>query len=200
MLDGGDPTLDGPRPGEPADIDGSGGHGAASSDTTAPRIGAYTVLRLLGKGGMGAVYEAEQKHPRRLVALKVIRASFATPSLLKRFEHESHVLGCLKHPGIAQIYQAGSLKDRHGRTTPYFAMELVAGETLTRHAETHGLDMRQRLALLARVCDAVNHAHQKGVIHRDLKPANVLVDRDGQPKILDFGVARATDGDVQQVT
>jgi tetratricopeptide (TPR) repeat protein len=160
-----------------------------------PRIGRYRILRVIGEGGMGTVYEAEQESPRRTVALKVIRPGFVTPSHLRRFEQESHLLGRLQHPGIAQVYEAGTADSGHG-PQPYFAMELVRGETLERVAEAHRLDVRARLDLFARVCDAVHHAHQKGIVHRDLKPANILVDEAGQPKVLDFGVARATDSDV----
>ena len=152
-------------------------------------IGRYRIIRLLGEGGMGAVYEAEQEQPRRVVALKVIRPGFCTPEALWRFEHEAQALGRLQHPGIAQIYEAGTADTGFG-PQPYFAMELIRGESLMAHVETHRLDTRQRLALMARICDAVQHAHQRGLIHRDLKPGNILVDDTGQPKILDFGVAR----------
>lgn len=165
------------------------------------RIGRYRILGLLGAGGMGAVYEAEQDAPCRRVALKVVRPGMATASLLRRLEHEADVLGRLQHPCIAQIFEAGTA-DTGAGPQPYFAMEYVRGEPLLTFAERHGLDTVGRLELLARLCDGVEHAHQKGVIHRDLKPANVLVEwipRDGQaplarPKILDFGVARLVDG------
>ncbi len=148
---------------------------------------------------MGVVYEAEQEDPRRRVALKVIRQGMVNRRLLSRFRHEAHVLGQLRHPGIAQIHEAGTA-DAGAGGQPYFAMELVSGRTLIEYADTRGLGTRERLELVARVCDALHHAHQKGVIHRDLKPANILVEEDGQPKILDFGVARATDADIQTVT
>jgi len=157
---------------------------------------------------MGTVYEAEQESPRRTVALKVIRAGYLSPQLLKRFEHESQVLGRLQHPGIAQVYEAGTVVEEPGsenratpsRATPFFAMEFIKGVPLTDYAASKNLGTRERLELVARICDAVYHAHQKGVIHRDLKPGNILVDESGQPKILDFGVARATDSDIQQTT
>jgi tetratricopeptide (TPR) repeat protein/predicted Ser/Thr protein kinase len=158
------------------------------------RIGAYRILRLLGEGGMGVVYEAEQASPRRTVALKVIRAGYATGEMLRRFENEAQALGRLQHPGIGQIYDAGTADTPFGRQ-PYFAMELVYGESLLAYCDTHGLDVRQRLELMANICDAVQHAHQRALIHRDLKPANILVDQSGQPHILDFGVARLTDSD-----
>jgi tetratricopeptide (TPR) repeat protein len=119
--------------------------------------------------------------------------------MLRRFEHEGMLLGRLKHPGIAQIYEAGTVETDQG-PLPFLAMELVTGVPLHRHAEDHGLGLRDRLELFAKVCDAVQHAHQRGVIHRDLKPANILVDESGQPKLLDFGIARATDGDLKATT
>ena len=109
------------------------------------------------------------------------------------------MLGRLQHPGIAQIYEADVHKDARG-STPFFAMELIDGEPLTQYAAKHNLSTRARLKLFGRICDAVQHAHQKGVIHRDLKPGNILVTEDGQPKILDFGVARAIDSDAQITT
>ncbi len=151
----------------------------------------------------------------------MVRPGYATEKMLRRFEMEAEVLGRLLHPGIAQIYEAGVWtspeREREGLPpTPFFAMELVRGVPLTKYAEGKTLSTRERLELVAKVCDAVQHAHQKGVIHRDLKPSNILVteldapsDRStqhparstlGQPKILDFGVARATDSDIQQTT
>ncbi len=164
------------------------------------RIGRYTVVRVLGEGGMGTVYEAEQESPRRAVALKVIRAGCVSAEMLRRFAHESAVLGRLQHPGIAQVYEAGTVQDERGHPVPFFAMEFIRGVPLTEFAASKRLGTRERLELVARICDAVYHAHQKGVIHRDLKPGNILVDESGQPKILDFGVARATDSDIQTTT
>ncbi len=170
------------------------------------QIGRYRILRIIGEGGMGTVYEAEQEKPRRTVALKVITPGLASPQLLKRFEQESQVLGRLQHPGIAQIYEAGMHEITSGAdrkrvvVVPYFAMELIRGRTLKAYVETKKLGTLERLGLVAKVCDAAHHAHQKGVIHRDLKPSNILVDESGQPKILDFGVARATDSDIQATT
>src|SRR6266850_2485669 len=161
-----------------------------------PRIGHYRIIRLLGEGGMGSVYEADQEQPRRRVALKVIKAGWASPDLLRRFEQESQALGRLQHPGIAQIYEAGTAATGFG-LQPFFAMELIHGMPLGEYAESRRLNVRQRLTLMIHVCDAVQHAHERGIIHRDLKPGNILVDENGQPKILDFGLARATDSDAR---
>ncbi len=163
------------------------------------RLGHYRIVRKIAEGGMGAVYEAEQENPRRTVALKIVRSGFASDELLRRFQHEAQILGRLHHPGIAQVFEAGTAPTPSG-PQPFFAMELVDGEPLTDYAERHRLGVRGRLELMVKICDAVHHAHQKGVIHRDLKPANILVDARGQPKILDFGVARATDSDLRSAT
>ncbi len=163
------------------------------------RIGDFRILRVIGEGGMGTVYEAEQDDPKRRVALKVVRGGLVTRGMLQRFHLEAQVLGRLRHPGIAQIYQAGTA-DTGGGGQPYFAMELITGRPLLDHARTHELNARRRLQIVALVCDALHHAHQKGIVHRDLKPANIIVEDDGQPKVLDFGVARATDADIQTIT
>jgi tetratricopeptide (TPR) repeat protein len=160
------------------------------------RIGPYRILRLIGQGGMGAVYEALQEKPHRKVALKVIKPGVASDEALRRFEQETHLLGKLHHPGIAQIFEAG-MADAGEGPQPYFAMELIGGLTLRRYVESAGLSLPRKLAITAAICDAVHHAHQKGIIHRDLKPGNILVDESGQPKVLDFGVARATESDRQ---
>src|SRR5262249_37690973 len=131
-----------------------------------PRIGRYRLVRLLGEGGMGTVYEAEQDNPRRLVALKVIRAGLVSSEVLKRFDQAAQILGRLHHPGIAQIYEAGMAED--GRR--FFAMEFIRGVPLDEYARRHQLNPTDRLSLMARVCEAVQHAHDQGVIHRDLKP------------------------------
>jgi len=157
-------------------------------------IGRYRVLRLLGEGGMGAVYEAAQEDPQRVVALKVIRLGMATPERLRRFRQESQALARLQHPGIAQIYESGTADSGFG-PQPYFAMELIRGLPLDEYAAAHRLDVRQKVTMIAKICDAVHHAHQRGLIHRDLKPGNILVDEMDQPKILDFGVARVTEAD-----
>jgi tetratricopeptide (TPR) repeat protein len=157
-------------------------------------IGRYRIIRIVGEGGMGIVYEAEQEQPRRTVALKVIRPGLATPERLWRFQHESQALGRLQHPGIAQIYEASTADTGLG-PQPYFAMEFICGRHLHEYAQDHQLDTRQKLTLITKICDAVHHAHQRGLIHRDLKPGNIIVDETGQPKILDFGVARITEND-----
>ena len=155
-------------------------------------IGRYRILRRHGEGGMGTVYEAEQDNPRRTVALKVIRPGLVSPELVKRFNHEAQILARFQHSGIAQVYEAGM--GENGQ--PFFAMEFIRGIPLDEYARSRGLDQQARLELLARVCDAVQHAHEKGVIHRDLKPGNILVDETGQPKVLDFGVAHVTAADL----
>jgi len=159
-------------------------------------IAGYRILRVIGEGGMGTVYEAEQERPRRIVALKMIKPGLATAALLKRFEQEAHALGRLRHPGIAQIYEAGMADAGHG-PQPYLAMEFVTGRPLDQYVTERNPGVRERLDLVARICDAVHHAHQKGIIHRDLKPGNILVEDSGQPRVLDFGLARVTDSDIQ---
>lgn len=156
------------------------------------RIGRYRIESVLGTGGMGEVYRAEQLEPvRRTVALKRLRLAKLDSRQLAWFEVERQVLAQMQHPAIAQIYDAGT--DADG--TPYFAMEYIEGDSLLRYAELHRLDLRARIVLLLRVCEGVQHAHQKGIIHRDLKPANILVSTvDGRaaPHIIDFGIATAT--------
>jgi non-specific serine/threonine protein kinase/serine/threonine-protein kinase len=156
------------------------------------RIGPYDIIQLLGEGGMGVVYEAEETAPvRRRVALKLVRAGLDdTHEVLARFDAERRALAVMNHPGIARVLHAGSSEQGE----PYFAMELVRGLPLTEFCDTRRLAVRDRLLLFIGICEAVQHAHQKGVIHRDLKPSNILVtDEEGppQPKIIDFGIAKA---------
>ena len=160
-------------------------------------LGGFLVLHAIGSGGMGVVYAAQQDRPRRTVAIKVLRRGFRHPEILRRFEHEAEVLGRLHHPGIAQVYAF-----RPGtRSVPaHLVMELVAGPPLTDYARAEQLSILARVEMIAKLADAVQHAHERGVIHRDLKPANVLVSPGGQPKVLDFGIARATGADMQRIT
>jgi hypothetical protein len=165
------------------------------------RIGRFRIVRKLADGGMGSVYEAEQENPRRLVALKVLQDERLQPQGLKRFEREAELLAKLRHPGIAQVLEAGTFRAAEGEPLrPYYAMELIHGLPIDAYADARGLSVGERLELMARLCDAVEHAHAAGVIHRDLKPANVLVDEQGQPKILDFGIARAPSGGATRQT
>ncbi|MEQ8762705.1 MAG: SUMF1/EgtB/PvdO family nonheme iron enzyme [Planctomycetota bacterium] len=161
------------------------------------QIGPYRILEKIGEGGMGSVYLAEQRQPvKRKVALKVIKWGMDTKEVVARFEAERQALTLMNHPNIARAYEAGATPQ--GR--PYFVMEHVAGDPLTEFCDRERLTTRERIELFIRICQAVQHAHQKGVIHRDLKPANILVShQDGKvaPKIIDFGVAKATS---QQLT
>ena len=164
------------------------------------RVGRYRIRSVIGTGGMGRVYAAVQETPRRTVALKIMRPGIASKSALRRFELEAQTLARLRHPGIAQVYEAGTHDDGSG-AVPFFAMEYVPGaKPITAHAAAKKLTPRQRLELFTKVCDAVAHGHQKGIFHRDLKPGNILVDASGRPKIIDFGVARATDSDMAVTT
>ncbi|MCZ6766922.1 MAG: serine/threonine-protein kinase, partial [bacterium] len=167
-----------------------------SADPAPERIGHFRIIDCLGRGGMGVVYRAEQDQPRRQVALKIMHAGLISEQLRRRFEFETSVLARLQHASIAQIYEAGT-SDAGSGPRPFFAMELVDGVTLDKFIAQAQPSIEARLRLFIAICDAVQHAHQKGVIHRDLKPANILVTEDSVPKILDFGVARATDTDVQ---
>ncbi len=179
------------------------GPGAALADELPVTVGRYEIIRLLGRGGMGEVFEARQQRPQRRVAVKLIRPGAVSPGPLRRFRHEVEALGQLHHPGIAQIFDAGNARVQRSAsgssTQPFFAMEFVRGQRLIDFARGRRLSVRDRLDLIARICDAVQHAHQRGIIHRDLKPANILVDQSGQPKILDFGVARAINADLQTI-
>ena len=144
------------------------------------KVGRYTVTRLIGHGGMGCVFEARQEQPARTVALKVLQPGFSAPSALARFRLEPEVLGRLQHPNIAQVFEAGVHEDEHG-AVPFFAMEFIADALpLLEYAAAHELPTRQRLELFAKVCDAIHHGHQKGIIHRDIKPANILIGADAE--------------------
>jgi WD40 repeat protein/serine/threonine protein kinase len=156
------------------------------------RIGPYKLLQLLGEGGMGSVYVAEQEEPvRRRVALKIIKAGMDSERIIARFEQERQALAIMDHPNIAKVLDAGTTES--GR--PYFVMELVKGIPITKYCDQEHLSPKERLDLFIPVCHAVQHAHQKGIIHRDLKPSNVLIalyDGKPVPKVIDFGVAKAT--------
>ena len=168
-------TLDGP-----AQIEGPG-----------TKIGRYELLELIGEGGMGLVYLAEQKEPvRRKVVLKIIKPGMDSKQVIARFEAERQALAVLDHPNIAHVFDAGAT----AAGMPYFVMEYVKGMSITRYCDEHKLNIEQRLRLFEQVCEGVHHAHQKGIIHRDLKPSNILVSVHGDravPKIIDFGVAKA---------
>jgi serine/threonine protein kinase len=168
--------------------------GLSSPDSGAEpsrRIGPYRILDTLGAGGMAVVYSAEQRDPvRRRVALKVVRAGLDSGDVRERFEAERPALALMDHPGIAKVFDAGTTDD--GRA--YFALEWVAGVPITEYCDRERLTARQRLELFVRVCDAIEHAHTKGVLHRDIKPSNVLVtEAEGRPcpKVLDLGLAKA---------
>ena len=167
--------------------------GAAADLAPDEDFGRYRIVQPLGEGGMGSVYLAEQREPiRRRVALKVVKLGMDTAQVLSRFDNERQALAMMDHPNIAQIFDAGATP----RGRPYFVMEYIEGAPITQYSDRRRLITGERLALFLAVCRAVQHAHQKGVIHRDLKPSNVLVmEHDGVPvpKVIDFGIATATD-------
>lgn len=172
---------------------GSGGDPGAEARPRRGRIGPYRILRVLGEGGMGVVYLAQQVEPiRRQVALKVLRSPVSDEVGIHRFEVERHTLARMSHPYIAQVFEAGETRDGE----PYVVMEYVSGEPVTDYCDRRCLDLDARLDLFQKICEGVHHAHQKGVLHRDLKPANLLVTEvDGRPvpKIIDFGIALGLD-------
>ncbi len=172
-----------------------------AADGATPRmIGPYHIRQRIDSGGMGIVYEAVQEQPRRSVALKIMRRGLASKSARRRFEYESQLLARLSHPGIAVVYEAGTHRE-HGEDFPFFAMEYIAGaKHLTDHAAAMELSIEDRQRLMAEVCEAVHHAHLRGIIHRDLKPANIVVSSAGVAKVIDFGVARASDSDQAPAT
>jgi serine/threonine protein kinase len=166
---------------------------AEEGDLAGRRIGPYKILQLIGEGGFGAVYMAEQVEPiQRKVALKIVKLGMDTRQVIARFEAERQALALMNHPNIAGVFDAGATDT--GR--PFFVMELVRGVPITEYCDANSLSTKARLALFVQMCRAVQHAHQKGVIHRDLKPSNILVtlhDGEPMPKVIDFGIARATD-------
>jgi eukaryotic-like serine/threonine-protein kinase len=184
----------------PADAGSGDGDGELIDDRIGTHIGPYTLLESLGKGGCGEVYLAGQTEPvKRQVALKVIKLGMDTQSVIRRFDAERRALAMMDHPNIARVLDAGSTV--LGR--PYFVLELVRGVRITDYCNQHGSDLRQRVGLLIEVCQAIQHAHQKGIIHRDIKPSNVLVaEQDGVPvpKVIDFGIAKAIEGRIADET
>ncbi len=158
------------------------------------RIGSFRLLQEIGRGGYGVVYEAEQERPRRRVAVKLLVRDLLSPRRRGRFELEAEALGRLQHPCIASVIESG-IAAPTGFDTPYIALEFVDGRPVTEFAVKENLPLTARIELFIRICDGVHHAHQRGVIHRDLKPGNILVQSDGTPKVLDFGLARFTDAD-----
>jgi len=158
---------------------------------TLPQIKGYEIVKKLGEGGMGIVYLADQKEPiKRKVALKIIKPGMDSAKVIARFEAERQALAVLDHPNIARVFDAGTTE--LGR--PYFAMEYVEGQAITEYCDEHRLSIEDRLKLFVQVCEAIQFAHQKGIIHRDIKPSNILVSKIGEqvlPKIIDFGVAKA---------
>jgi WD40 repeat protein/serine/threonine protein kinase len=185
------PAVDGVTvPAPPAQ--GTALHRPASDDAPGSVIGPYKLLQQLGEGGMGTVFMAEQTRPvQRVVALKLIKAGMDSRAVLARFEAERQALALMDHPNIAKVFDAGTTD----RGLPYFVMELIKGVPIMKYCDDHQLTCGARLELFVSVCQAVQHAHQKGIIHRDLKPSNVLVclyDGKPVPKVIDFGVAKAT--------
>ncbi|MDP7008148.1 MAG: serine/threonine-protein kinase [Phycisphaerales bacterium] len=156
-------------------------------------IGGYQTINILGEGGMSVVYLALQDHPRRKVAIKVLRGGVFSPTASRRFHLEVEILGKLDHPWIAKVFDAGTHDDGNG-ATPYFVMEHVTGaRELSSFLEEEKLERREVLKLFAMISSAIEHGHHRGVVHRDLKPGNILIDGNGEPKIIDFGVARSID-------
>lgn len=172
----------------------STGSGAEELAVLPKLQGSYRIIRLIGEGGAGAVYEAEQLNPRRRVAIKALRPGLSSPRAVGRLRAEAEILGMLHHPGIAQVFEAGiSEEDVPGQA--FIVMELVQGLPITKFANDRQSTLPERVRLIIQVCRAIEHAHQRGVIHRDLKPANILIDEGGRPRVLDFGVARVLHDD-----
>src|SRR5687767_6587437 len=171
-----------------------------SIEKAGDRIGRYKLLQQIGEGGCGVVYMAEQEEPvRRRVALKVIKIGMDTKQVIARFEAERQALALMDHPNIARVFDAGATDVGQ----PYFVMELVRGIPITKYCDEHRVPTEARLQLFIAVCHAVQHAHQKGIIHRDLKPSNIIVTlHDGvpMPKIIDFGIAKATEAQLTKRT
>lgn len=178
---------------EPAAGAGPGPRAEALGEKLGDRIGRYRLLQQIGEGGCGVVYMAEQEEPvRRRVALKIIKPGMDTKSVIARFEAERQALALMDHPSIAKVFDAGATES--GR--PYFVMELIRGIKITEYCDQHALSTADRLQLFVQICQAVQHAHQKGIIHRDIKPSNILVTTTPEgvalPVVIDFGIAKAT--------
>lgn len=200
-----EPAADAAAGGESARLSGVGdsfGFGPSRSFDLpiGTDLGGVIIVRRLAEGGMGRVYEGRQLAPDRAVAVKVIREGFAGERLVRRFEQEAHLLARLRHPHVAQIHMLGTFEHDSARV-PYFVMELVEGALpLDRFATDRRLSVRERMVLMHRVAAAVAHGHRLGIVHRDLKPGNLLVGSDGEPKVIDFGVARPLDADLVATT
>src|SRR5436190_768907 len=190
--------LETPASSDPLFLARAGSGEVAVTEKAGDRIGRYKLLEQIGEGGCGVVYMAEQEEPvRRRIALKVIKLGMDTKTVIARFEAERQALAMMDHPNIAKVLEAGATET--GR--PFFVMELVRGVKITDYCDEAKLSTGERLDLFIQVCSAIQHAHQKGIIHRDLKPSNILVTvNDGVPvpKVIDFGIAKATTG--QQLT
>jgi len=161
----------------------------ATAPPPGTRIGHYTIRRLLGEGGMGVVCLAEREDLCSVVAVKILRDAWLSPARQRRFRDEQRVLAQLNHPGIARLYDADTLPDG----TPWFAMEFVAGLTLTDYCRLHRCSLEARMQLFRQACEAVRYAHSHAIIHRDIKPSNILVTDEGEVKLLDFGIAKQLD-------
>jgi serine/threonine protein kinase len=155
------------------------------------RIGPYLILEVIGEGGMGVVYRARRSDDvfKKDVAIKVVKRGMDTDAILRRFRHERRILASLEHPYIARVLDGGSTENG----LPYLVMEYVDGQPVTTHSNQRGLGLRERLQLFEKICEAVEHAHRNLIVHRDLKPSNIQVDKQGHPRLLDFGIAKILD-------